>query len=127
MSEKEIRYFINLDRIISKNRSFTIIIKGHLCPKCQKKKDAELEKKKPDELIKMIKNCCSNSPDFITSRTPVYEKLFRIFLASGNQPLTVAELVTKLQTYAGASASLSEAALKRLLHSDQNYGFSQYD
>ena len=34
----------------------------------------------------MIKDCCSQQPDFIISELPILESVFRILLTSGNQP-----------------------------------------
>jgi len=124
--QEETRYFIDLTCISNENRSVAIIIGSRLCPKCQKKKNINLEKEKPEVLVSMFKNCCSKLPDFITPKMPVSEKLFRIFLASGNQPLTVKELLAKLQSYSGVSSLLSESALMRLLDSNRYYCFSRY-
>ncbi len=124
IEEGEVSYFIDLAHFNDANRSFGTVIHGRLCSKCQQRVGAKLEKQTPGKLLSMVKGCCSKLADFITPKMPVSEKLFRIFLASGNQPLKVTELAARLAVCSGAS--LPESALRRLLDSDQYYGFSQY-
>lgn len=124
--EGEASYFINLARFSGANRSFSVMLRSRLCSKCQQRTGAKSGKQTPEKLLSMFKNCCSKFEDFITPKMPVSEKLFRIFLASGNQPIKVTELVARLAACCGGSFSLSESVLRRLLDSDQYYGFSQY-
>lgn len=122
----EVSYFIDLAYFDNANRSFGTIIRSRLCSKCQQRMAIELEKQTPEKLLSTVKDCCSKLADFITPKMPVSEKLFRIFLTSGNRPLKVTELITKLADYSTGSFSLSDLALRRLLDGDQYYGFSQY-
>lgn len=121
----ETGYFIDFTRFEDENRSFVIMVQSRLCAACQQRGDAELKEETPATLVLKVKDCCSKLPGFITPKMAVSEKLFRIFLASGNQPLTVAELLTRLKACSGGSFSLSESALKRLLDNDRYYGFGK--
>lgn len=123
---EEVSYFIDLTRFNDANRSFNIMLHSRLCSKCQQRTGAKLGRQTPEKLLSMIKGCCSKLANFITPKMPVSEKLFRIFLASGNQPLKVTELAARLAACSEGSFSLSESFLKRLLDNDQYYGFNQY-
>ena len=66
--------------------------------------------------------------DFITSSLPVQESIFRIFLANGNEPLTLAELSEQLSQRRGIdSYRASSAVLSRLMANDQHYGLRPVD
>jgi hypothetical protein len=81
---------------------------------------------KPAELFKSVKACCSKSPDFITGTLPIQESSFRIFLANGNEPLSLDELGKHLSIYRGPDAyRTSTNILSRVLAFDQHYGLRQ--
>jgi hypothetical protein len=49
-----------------------------------------------DALWEAIRSCCSQKPDYITPDTPMLDSIFRLFLANGNQPLSIRELHERL-------------------------------
>jgi hypothetical protein len=49
-----------------------------------------------DGLWEAIRSCCSQKPDYITQETPILDSIFRVFLANGNQPLSMLELHERL-------------------------------
>ncbi len=49
-----------------------------------------------DALWEAIRSCCSQKPDYITADTPILDSIFRVFLATGNQPLSIRELHERL-------------------------------
>ena len=118
------RWFIDLDWYQQNNRSFLALAQGCLCPKCGKRlKRGEIS---ADDLVTTIRDCCSKTPDFITARLPVLERIFRLFLAGGNQPLDVDELGKQLADWCGGeTCGTSAGVLSRLLDSDQYYGLRQ--
>ena len=74
----------------------------------------------------VIAECCSHKPDYIHRRLPLMEMLFRLFLASGNAPLTIEELQLRLQEhYIDAVRDLSERTLQRMLDNDTFYGIQR--
>jgi len=119
----EQRWAINLEWLRKNNRSFTAMVKSSLCPKCRKKLKVDNVEAKVNDLFKAIKTCCSKSVDFITPTLPIHESVFRIFLANGNQPLTLEELGSQLNQRRGIDTyRTSVQILSRLLKNDQHYG-----
>jgi len=122
--ESEQRWAINLKWLKANNRSFTSMVKSSLCPKCRKKLKVDQGEIKANDLLKATKSCCSKSADFITPVLPLLESTFRIFLANGNQPLTLEELGSQLSQRRGVDVyRTSVPILSRLLKNDQHYGF----
>jgi hypothetical protein len=118
------RWFIDLDWYQQNNRSFLALAQGCLCPKCRERlQEGEIS---AADLLATIKDCCSKTPDFITGRLPILERIFRLFLASGNQPLDVEELGKQLSDWCGGETHCTSAGiLSRLLEHDQYYGLRQ--
>lgn len=49
-----------------------------------------------DPVLHTIRTQNINDPNFITSRTPVAEAAFRVFLVNNNQPLTALEMAARM-------------------------------
>jgi hypothetical protein len=97
-----------------------------LCPKCRKQLKAGEAEISTDDLLSTIKDCCSQTPGFITHRLPILECIFRLFLANNNQPLDLEELGKQLSQWRGGDAYCTSAeVLSRLLENDQYYGLRQ--
>jgi hypothetical protein len=80
----------------------------------------------PVDLLVAVRDCCSKAPDFISGELPILESVFRLFLASGNQPLDLEELSRRLdECRGGDSYRTSPEILSRLLGSDRYYGLQQ--
>jgi len=125
-STPEQRWAINLEWLKDNNRSLTTMVKNLLCPKCRKKLKVDQVEAKVNDIIKALKTCCSKSSDYITPTLPIQESIFRIFLANGNQPLTIEELGSQLDQRRGMDAyRASVRVLERLLKNDQHYGLQQ--
>ena len=117
------RWFIDLDWYQQNNRSFLALAENCLCPKCRKKLKGETS---AADLLKTIKGCCAKAPDFITGRLPILESMFRLFLANGNQPLSLEEMEGQLSEWReGGTYRTSVEVLSRLLSSDRYYGLRQ--
>ncbi len=118
------RWFIDLDWYQQSNRSFWALTQSWLCPKCREQlKAGEIS---AADLLSTIKDCCSKTPDFINSRSPILESIFRLFLANGNQPLDLEELGNQLSEWRGGDTYRTSAEiLLRLLSTDQHYGLCQ--
>jgi hypothetical protein len=116
-------WFIDLGWLQQNNRSILALVESRLCAKCHKQLAAEGKEPTDLELLSMIKDCCSQAPEFITGQLPILESAFRLFLANGNQPLTMEELGKQLSDKRGGDTSRTwEGILSRLLQSDQFYG-----
>ena len=118
------RWVIDLDLLQSTSRSFSVLARDTLCPKCRKKLKVDTTEAKPAELLKAIQNCCGKSTDYIHGSLPFQESIFRTFLANGNKPLTLEELGGKLNERRGIDTyRTSPAVLTRLMQNDKYYGF----
>jgi len=117
------RWFINLDWYQQSNRSLSSLVQICLCPKHQKQLSTGGKEISTTELMAMVKDCCAKKPGFITGQLPLLESVFRLFLANGNQPLTLEELGNQLSEQRGVDTyRTSEEILSRLLKTDQYYG-----
>ena len=119
----EAQWAIDLNWLKNNNRSFHILARGVLCPKCRKKLNADTIEVKPSDLIKAVHDCCSKTDNFITADLPFQESIFRIFLANGNKPLKLEELGEQLTKRRGADMHRTSVAfLLRLIQNDDYYG-----
>ena len=122
----EPRWFINLDWYQRNNRSFFALTQGYLCPKCREHLKADEQEASVDELLSAIKDCCSKAPGFIAPKSPILDSIFRLFLANGNQPLSLEEIGKQLGEWRkGDTYRTSAEILSRLLSSDRCYGLHQ--
>jgi hypothetical protein len=119
------RWFIDLDWLEQNNRSFLVLARGCLCPKCRERLGEGKGKILAADLISNIRDCCSQTPGFITDRLPVLESIFRLFLANGNQPLDLEEMVKQLSEWRGDSRRTPAEVLSRLLKNERYYGLRQ--
>lgn len=121
--QPKLRWFIDLGWYQQNNRSISALARGCLCAKCLKQLSVEEKESTEAELLATIRDCCSHDLEFITGQLPILESIFRLFLANGNQPLTLAELGEQLSEQRGGDITrTSEEILSRLLNSDQYYG-----
>ncbi|OGO04721.1 MAG: hypothetical protein A2Y60_03085 [Chloroflexi bacterium RBG_13_54_9] len=78
-----------------------------------------------DDPLALIRDCCSQASDFITPNLPVMEIVFRIFLANGNEPLTLEEIEERLEEKLAVADRLRTVpleTLQRMLDNDGYYG-----
>jgi len=126
LNSSELHWAIDLAWLQANNISLSTLAKGAVCAKCRKKLKMDHAEAKPSELLKSIKTCCSKSPGFITGTLPIQESTFRVFLANGNEPLTVEELSSQLNQFRGTNAyQTSTSVLSRILAHDEHYGLRQ--
>ena len=118
------RWFIDLAWLEQHHRS--LLAQGCLCPRCAKKQEGKSEPILPAKLISNIKDCCAKTSDFISDRLPILESVFRLFLANGNQPLSLDELSKQLAKRRGGDTQrTSVEILSRLLRDERYYGLRQ--
>ena len=124
--QPESQWFIDLDWFKENNRSFPVVAQRCLCPQCRKQLAGRQTDISAADLLSTIKDCCSQTPGFITRQTPILESVFRFFLANGNQPLDLEELGEQLREWRGGDTyCTSVEILSRLLNQDQYYGLRQ--
>jgi hypothetical protein len=120
----EPRWFIDLDWHERNGRSFLILAQGCLCPRCRER--WETGEISATELVDNIRDCCSKLSGFITGELAILAIIFRLFLASGNEPLGLAELGKKLSEWlVGDTHRTSAEFLSRLLKDEGYYGIRQ--
>lgn len=122
VTEEGKRWHIDLEWYDNNSRSFTAMAQERMCPRCRKQPVSKKEIP-ASQLIATINKCCGDSSDFINENQPVLESVFRVFLAGGNQPLTLKELGEKLSPPRGGDVfRTSPEVLARLLANDRFYG-----
>lgn len=137
------RYHINLDWHQRNGRSFRVLMESRLCPSCRDLLGTEVEdrvatvKRKgevvhevrtvpfPANPIAQVRDCCSKYKEYIRPNMPLREAIFRVVLASGNQPLNTEEISQQLEWmgYGERARYISPVAIKRMLECDLFYGF----
>lgn len=118
------RWAIDLSWYPQRERAISALLQGCLCDTCRKQLNKESGQLLDSELLNRIRECCKNSADFITGQMPILESVFRFFIASGNESMTVEELGRHLNERRGDDTPrTSEGILLRLLKNDRYYGF----
>ena len=118
------RWSIEPDWYPQRGRSISILLQSCLCEDCRKKLNEKGSQTSDSALLKLVRKCCIRSADFITGQMPVLESIFRFFISSGNEPITVEELGRQLSERRGGDISrTSTEVLLRLLKNDRYYGF----
>jgi len=122
------RWFIDLEWLEQHDRSFLVLATGCLCPDCREQLEGGKEPISAADLLAHIRDCCSQTPGFITGKSPISESVFRLFLANGNQPLALAELASQLVERRGDAPQRASAEfLSRLLGNEWYYGLRQVE
>ena len=102
------RWFIDLDWYQQNGRSFATLAQGEISEA---------------ELVANIRDCCSKLPDFITGELAILAIIFRLFLANGNEPLTLVGLSRGLSKWLVSDTYRTSAEfLSRLLKDERYYG-----
>ena len=123
IEQEELRWAIDPDWLDTHNRSLIALVRSSLCAKCRKRLDSENKWGSLGNLMKVVRECCSNEPDYINGALPIMESVFRLFLANGNQALDLIELGRQLSERRGVDTyRTSVEILSRLLKYDEYYG-----
>ena len=119
--EVQCSYSIDLNWHKEQGRSFALLARSRLCPSSQKKKIPKSE----TALLNTLMQCCSKWAGFFNADAPLLEMIFRLFLANGNNPLTLAQIQDSLEqrlTDTSGPRDLSIPKLKRMIDNDSYYG-----
>jgi len=118
-------WFIDLNWFKENNRSIAPLLLDRLCPDCRKQYGSQKGEMSPEELLKVISDCCATKPVFLRSDLPLLERVFRLFLTNGNTRLNTGEIVEQLNAKTGSEGlSVSTMTINRLLTNDRYYGLS---
>ncbi|MHB0869639.1 MAG: hypothetical protein ACYC66_10245 [Chloroflexota bacterium] len=146
---EEVRYFVDPQWYEERGLVFSAVAQGRLCYSCAGKLGSFVEERYPvidpktkrvtfefrrvpyaTNPLPIIRDCCSRARDYITPETPLVEAIFRVFLANGNQPMTVAAVREHLLTYLPEMAALRSdypvELLERLIRTDRAYGLREH-
>jgi hypothetical protein len=87
------------------NKDIRVFMRELLCPESQEAAATAPDKQmvdmvdpetaevtQVDALWEAIRACCSLKPGYIAEDTPILDSIFRVFIANGNQPLSISEL-----------------------------------
>lgn len=146
---QEVRYFVDPQWYDQRGLAFNVVAQGRLCTSCAAKLGTFVEERYPiidpktkrvtfdyrrvpyaSNPLPIIRDCCSRARDYITAETPLMEAIFRVFLANGNQPMTVGAIREHLLTYLPEMAALRSdfppELLERLIRADNAYGLREH-
>ncbi|MBI4295247.1 MAG: hypothetical protein HY669_03670 [Chloroflexi bacterium] len=111
------RYFIDKAWHRQRGRSLAALVQSRLCQSCQAKPLGE------DEVLDNVERCCSRTDGFITPGQPLQERVFRLLLAKGGQPMSLSDMLKELKRRGGVGlVAVSPRALDRILGRDTFYG-----
>ena len=117
-------WVIDMDWYEKNHRSFYELAHNSLCSKCVEKLGKKKKKTTESDILAAIKDCCAQTPEYVTARMPLMESVFRIIIGNGNQPMSVSEISKQLNERRGGNAYVTEPALlTRVLSNDKWYGF----
>lgn len=146
---QETRYFIDLQWYDQRELVFSTVAQARLCSSCATKLGTFVEERYPviDPKTKrvtfefrrmryaanplpIIRDCCSRARDYISADTPLLEAIFRVFLANGNQPMSLPALREHLLTYLPEMAALRSdypaELLEKMIRADTRYGLREH-
>jgi hypothetical protein len=116
------RWAIAPDWYEENGRSLIVQLKSYLCSACAKRLG---EKKEPTlkTILATIQSCCAKEPEFFNDKMPIMESIFRLFLRSGNKPMTIKEVSAELaRVRSGDLYRTSPETLTLILKNDRFYG-----
>ncbi len=103
------KFHIDYEWWAEQPRSIRVLIWEQLCPECRERLGSDSDKgdidwvdpdtgeiRIVDGLTYSLRECCSQRADYITRTTPLAASIFRLFIASGNIPLSALELHEKV-------------------------------
>ncbi len=99
------RFYIDMNWWEEQGRDIRVYLRDLLCDDCGgalqslpadqmiDSVDPETgEVRQVDPLWDSLLTCCSKKPGFIDEQMPIVDGIFRVFVANGNQPLSIREL-----------------------------------
>ena len=118
------KYLIDFDAGAMAGRSLPMLIASRRCYLCQQADEDAPSGADPKQFIDRIKEHCAAERDYLLPDTPLKEAIFRVILASGNEPMTgrqVSEALTARWTMSAYPRDLSTRVIGRLLEHSENY------
>lgn len=122
-------FHIDFDWWERHGREYRVYLRSHLCDEHQSDFGSEddaydrmldwvnlhtAQVSRIDHIEYTLRSHCARQPEFLTKTTSMVDAVFRVFIANGNQPLTVSELATRIGREGGARTVLLTLAGRRV-------------
>ncbi len=128
--------------------SFEDVVRARMCDSCQGRVGSEVESRVPvfdkatgrmnlethsgiygSDPLQVIRDHCGRAKNYIHRDMPTLEAIFRIFLANGNQPMTLEQVREQLAEWCPGGGCqwllLPIETVERLVQNDTYYGLRQ--
>lgn len=150
LAVEEARFFIDTSWYDQRGLDFNFVARVRFCPECVSKLGSFTDERVPvvhpktkkvsfevrqvpygEKPLSVLRGCCSGKRDYVTPDTPLMEAVFRVFLANGNQPMTISTLREHLLTYMPEMAALRSEyppkLLEKMIRADGSYGMREHE
>jgi hypothetical protein len=128
--------------------SFDDVVRARMCDTCRAKIGQEVTERAPvfdkstgrmrfeehtttfgSDPLKAIREHCGRAKNYVHRDMPTLEAIFRIFLANGNQPMTLEQVREQLAEWCPGGGCqwllLPQEMVERLVQNDSHYGLRQ--
>lgn len=144
-----IKYFIDTAAIEAAGRSFTAMAQARFCPACRAKIGEKTQERVTaidpktgrvsfsmretsygSNPLAVIRADCSRQRNYVAAETPLAEAIFRVFLATGNQPMDVDQIREQLEQFVSPNLvghSYAADVLERVISGDSLYGLKPFE
>jgi hypothetical protein len=146
---EEARYYhVDPSWFEENNLSFDDVVRGRMCDTCRAKIGQEVEERTPvfdkdtgrmrfvvrqttygSDPLKAIREHCGRAKNYVHRDMPTLEAIFRIFLANGNQAMTLDQVREQLAEWCPGGGCqwllLPQEMVERLVQNDTHYGLRQ--
>lgn len=144
-SDVSVEFVVDTSWFEENGFAFDDFVQARMCESCRERLDEEVEErytvldkksgrasfeirrtKYGADPIRVIRDCCSKKRHYITPDMPTLEAVFRVFLANGNQALTLGQVREQLAEWCPGGGCqwllLPVDQLERLVQHDRYYG-----
>jgi hypothetical protein len=138
-------YRIDPSWFAENNLSFEDVVRARMCDSCQGRLGTEVEERVPvfdkesgrmkfeqhsgvygSDPLRVIREHCGRAKNYIHRDMPTLEAIFRIFLANGNQPMTLEQVREQLAEWCPGGGCqwllLPIETVERLVQNETYYG-----
>ena len=121
-----VTYAIDVGWYKENQRSLSAVLRSRIRLLGGETLERKLQKRKGQSILDALGKQKAKNPGFIPPDLPLVEAVFRVFLTSGNVPLTPVEVRERLMEWwreTGPYKEVEPHILKRLMDHDRFYGF----
>ena len=144
-TKPSVRYHVDPAWFAENRLSFEDVARARMCDSCRAKIGTEVEERAPvfeketgrmsfevhrgtygSDPVKTIREHCGRAKNYIHRDMPTLEAIFRIYLANGNEPMTLDEVRAQLSEWCPGGGCqwllLPPETVERLVQNDRYYG-----